>query len=122
MAKKEESSKIVLERVYNVPLRREYLKAPNWRRTPKALKALREFIAKHMKSENVLIGKHANEYIWGKGIRNPPHHIKVKALKDDKGTVKVELVELSAREKRDDEIELPLGDENGSPSLSRYFR
>ena len=105
MAKKEESSKIVLERVYNVPLRREYQKAPNWKRTPKAVKALREFISKHMKSENVIIGKYANLHLWKHGIKNPPHHIKVNAVKDDKGKVIVELVELSARAKRQMEKE-----------------
>ncbi len=100
MAKKEESKKI-LERVYNVPLRREYLKVANWRRTHKAVKALREFIAKHMKSEDVIIGKYANQFLWKNGIRNPPHHIKVNAVKDENGRVVIELVELSARDKRD---------------------
>ena len=57
MAKKEEKPKTVLERVYIVPLRKEFQKVASWRRTEKAVKALREFIAKHMKSENVIIGK-----------------------------------------------------------------
>jgi len=100
MAKKTEAPKTVLERVYNVPLRREYLKAPNWKRTPKAVKALREFVSKHMKSENVLIGKYANLLLWKHGIKKPPHHIKVNAVKDDKGQVKVELVELPGKAKR----------------------
>ena len=100
MAKKEEPKK-TLERVYNVPLRREYLKVANWRRTQKAVKALREFIAKHMKSEDVVIGKYANQFLWKHGIKNPPHHIKVNAVKDESGRVVVELVELSARDKRD---------------------
>lgn len=101
MAKKEAAPKTVLERVYNVPLRKEYQKAPNWRRTPKAVKALRQFISKHMKSENVLIGKYANLELWKHGIKNPPHHIKVNAVKDDKGVVKAELVELSGKAKRE---------------------
>src|SRR3989338_6032614 len=100
MAKKEEPKK-TLERVYNVPLRREYLKVANWRRTQKAVKALREFIAKHMKSEDVVIGKYANQFLWKHGIKNPPNHIKVNAVKDESGRVVVELVELSARDKRD---------------------
>lgn len=101
MAKKEDKPKIVLERTYNVPLRREFQKAPNWRRTKKAVKALREFISKHMKSDNVLIGRYANELLWKHGIKNPPHHVKVNAVKDDKGTVKVELVELPGKAKRE---------------------
>jgi len=101
MAKKEEKSKIVLERVYNVPLRKEFQKVADWRRTKKAVKALREFIAKHMKSKDVVIGKYANQYLWKDGIRNPPHHVKVTATKDDKGKVTVELAELSAKAKRE---------------------
>ena len=102
MAKKEEAPKTVLERVYNVPLRREYQKAPNWKRTPKAVKALRQFISKHMKSENVVIGRYANELLWKKGMKNPPHHVKVNAVKDEKGKVTVELVELPGKAKREE--------------------
>ena len=93
MATKEES-RIVLERVYNVPLRREAHKAPKYRRAKKAMIALREFVAKHMKTdpENVKIGEHANLTIWKQGMQYPPHHIKVKAAKQDDGKVIVELV------------------------------
>jgi len=80
-----------LERTYNVPLRKEYMKAPRWNRTKKAVTALRQFLAKHMKSENVLLSKELNEEMWKHGIKNPPHHVKVKATKDDKGVVKAEL-------------------------------
>ncbi|MBW2977116.1 60S ribosomal protein L31 [Candidatus Woesearchaeota archaeon] len=108
MAKKEEKSKIVLERVYNVPLRKEFQKVASWRRTEKAVKALREFISRHMKSENVIIGRYANQFLWKNGIKNPPHHIKVTALKDEKGKVDVELTELSAKAKREIEKETKL--------------
>ncbi|MEK6905511.1 MAG: 50S ribosomal protein L31e [Nanoarchaeota archaeon] len=80
-----------LERTYNVPLRKEYMKAPRWNRTKKAVIALRQFLAKHMKSENVLLSKELNEEMWKHGIQNPPHHVKVNAVKDDKGVVKADL-------------------------------
>lgn len=101
MAKKEETSKIVLERVYNVPLRREFLKVANWRRTEKAVKALKQFISKHMKSDNVVLSRYVNKELWKHGIKNPPHHVKISAKKDDKGRVTVELAELSAKAKRE---------------------
>lgn len=88
MAKTTEKS---LERTYNVPLRKEYMKAPRWNRTKKAVTALRQFLAKHMKSEEVKLSKELNEEMWKHGIKNPPHHIKVKAVKDEKGVVKAEL-------------------------------
>jgi large subunit ribosomal protein L31e len=95
MAKKEEQKpKTMLERIYNVPLRKGCQKAPKWKRTKKAVSVLREFIAKHMKSEDVKIGKYLNQRLWQHGIRNPPHHIKVSASKDEEGKVFVELADL----------------------------
>ena len=93
MAKKEEDSKPVLERVYVIPLRRETLKVPSFKKANKAAKAIREFISKHMKSENVVIGRYLNLKLWSHGAKNPPHHVKVNAIKDDKGKVFVELVD-----------------------------
>lgn len=122
MAKKQESSKFVLERAYNVPLRRESRKVANWRRTQKAAKGLKEFLAKHMKVENrdvrlVKIGRYANEYLWRHGIRNPPHHIKVVAKKDDKGIVYAELegapIEKPKEEKKGKKKEVPKEEKNG---------
>jgi len=103
MAKKEEKFKVVLERTYIVPLRKDYLKAPSWRRTPRAVKFLRDFMLRHMKGEKVLIGRFANELLWKHGMKNPPRKLHVHAIKDDKGVVKVELVQLPAAARRQDE-------------------
>ena len=91
MAKKEETSKKVLERVYIIPLRRETLKVPPFRKANKAMKAIKEFISKHMKSNEVVVGKYLNLKVWSHGAKNPPHHVKVNVVKDDKGKVVVEL-------------------------------
>ncbi|MCK4522278.1 MAG: 60S ribosomal protein L31 [Nanoarchaeota archaeon] len=96
---KETPGKVVLERVYNVPLRKEWLKTPKYRRSKKAVTALKEFLIKHMKSENVKIGRYANLFIWKHGIKNPPHHVKVSVTKDDKGLVFAELVDSPKKEK-----------------------
>jgi len=92
MAKKEEKSKVVLEREYVIPLRKEFQKAPKYKRAKKTIKALKEFLAKHMKSDNIKIGKYLNLKIWEHGIKNPPHKVKVKTEKYDDGLVKAELV------------------------------
>ena len=42
MAAKKETK--IIERTYNVPLRKEYRKVPRWKRTKKAVKALKEFL------------------------------------------------------------------------------
>lgn len=80
-----------MERTYNIPLRREWLKVPRYKRAKKAAKALREFVSRHMKSDDICIGTYANMEIWKNGIRNPPHHIKVNTKKLEDGKVLVEL-------------------------------
>ena len=92
MAKKEDTSKTILERVYVIPLRRETLKVPYFKKANKAMKAVREFIARHMKTEDISIGRHLNLKIWQHGAKNPPHKVKINAVKDYKGKVFVELV------------------------------
>lgn len=91
MAKKEAKPETVIERSYNIPLRKEWLKAPKWKRSKKAAKAAREFLQRHMKSDNVKLGKYLNEAIWKNGGKNPPHHVKVEAAKDSEGVVRAEL-------------------------------
>jgi len=91
MAKKEESPKTVLERTYVIPLRMETLKAPAYRKAKKAITAVKQFIAKHMKSSDIKLGKYLNLEIWKNGIKNPPNKVKIIATKNDKGTVFVEL-------------------------------
>ncbi len=81
----------ILERTYTVPLRKEFRKSPRWKRTKKAVIALREFLVKHMKSENVRIGKELNEALWVRGIKHPPHKVKLVARKDAEGVVTAEL-------------------------------
>src|SRR3989338_4647029 len=91
MAKKEES-KIVLERTYNVPLRKYFASERYYKRTKRAVSGLMEFLQQHMKSKDIKIGKYLNLEIWKHGIKNPPHHVNIKVTKDDKGVVMAELV------------------------------
>lgn len=88
---KEESPKIVLERTYTIPLSRELLKVPAYKKAKKAVRTVQAFIRKHMKAEKVLVGQHLNMKLWEHGIKNPPKNVKVTTTKDDKGVVRVEL-------------------------------
>lgn len=108
MAKKEESSKVILERVYVIPLRRETLKVPNFKKANKAMRAVREFIAKHMKTQNVFVGKYLNLKIWKHGAKNPPGKVKVNATKDDKGKVVVELFDAPKEKPKVEEMKKPV--------------
>jgi len=72
-----------LERTYNIPLRSEWLKVPRYKRAKKAIVGLKTFVMKHMKTKTVSVGKFANEAIWARGMKSPPHHLKVTILKKD---------------------------------------
>jgi len=82
-----------IERVYNVPLRKEFQKVSRWKKTRKAVFALRSFLEKHMKSDDIKLSRELNEKLWKNGIKNPPHHVKISVTRDDKGMVRAELFE-----------------------------
>ena len=92
------------EQTYIIPLRKEFQKAPKYKRAKKAVNAVREYVQKHMKTDDVLIGPKLNLKIWEHGIKNPPHHVKVTAVMDDKeGVARVELFgfEFKKKEKKE---------------------
>lgn len=88
------------KKVYNVPLRKNWIKVPKWRRSKRASNHLKEFLIRHTKSENVKIGRWLNEAIWKHGGENPPGTVKVKVTEDKEGNWNAELFELSTRAKR----------------------
>jgi large subunit ribosomal protein L31e len=97
MAKKEKAQPT--ERTYTIPLRKAFSRVPIYRRTPRAVKAVREFLQRHMKSTTIHIGKRLNEELWKRGIRNPPHKVKVTVTKDENNIVKAELFGHALEEK-----------------------
>lgn len=86
-------------RTYNIPLRKEWLKVPKWRRSKRAATALKEFLIKHTKAKEVKIGKWANELLWKKGAKNPPAKINV-TVKLEKDIARAELTTLPPKAKR----------------------
>jgi large subunit ribosomal protein L31e len=89
-------TKKTLEREYIIPLRKFWLRAPKHKRAKKAIRVIKEFLAKHMKAEfdDVKVEKWLNNEMWRKGITSPPAKVKVKVTKDEKGIVRAELVDL----------------------------
>ncbi len=106
MAKEKKTEKL-FERTYTIPLRSEWLKAPRYRRAKKAIRAMKEFLAKHMKVKDreldkIKIDNWVNRAIWSRGIKNVPHKITVKATKYSDETVSVELLGLPKSFKAED--------------------
>lgn len=97
MVKKTETKTEKLEREYVIPLRRQVKKAVRYKKTPKAIKTIKEFLVKHMKIydrdlSKIKIDKYLNEFVWFRGIKRPPAKIKVKAIKEG-DVVRVTLAE-----------------------------
>ena len=87
-----------LEREYTIPLRNEWRKVASYRRTGRAVKEIKKFIARHMKVadrdlDKVKLDIYLNNEIGYRGKKKPPAKIKVRAIKEG-GIVKVELAEM----------------------------
>lgn len=97
MAKPKAEPKVVLEREYVVPLRKGWLKVPKYKRANKAVKTLKEFIARHMKLydddlRKVKLDMILNNELRFRGMKKPLAKVKVKAIKYDNDIIRVELV------------------------------
>jgi large subunit ribosomal protein L31e len=75
-----------MERIYTIPLR-DVKKVPRTKRAQKAVIYIRSFLQKHMKSEDIIIDMGLNEKIWERGIQKIPSKIRVKAEKQEDGSV-----------------------------------
>ncbi len=86
-----------LSKEYVIPLRRIWIRVPEYRRAGKAIKAIKKFIAKHMKVaerdlDKVKLDVYFNNEIWFRGRASPPAKVKVRAIKEG-DIVRVEFAE-----------------------------
>ena len=85
---------VEVERIYSLRLRQKMKKYPRWLRAKKAVKFIRKFLSRHMKTDikNVKIDLSINEKIWERGGKKVPTKIRIRAVKFDDGIVEAELV------------------------------
>lgn len=98
MAEKKEIKIEKTEREYVIPLREKCRPVPRYKKTNKAVKTIKEFLAKHMTIRDRDLNKikldvYLNEFLWHRGIKHPPHKVKIKAIKEG-DIVKVELADM----------------------------
>ena len=90
-----------IEREYVIPLRHKTIMVPRYKKANKAIRTIKEFLVRHMKIRDrdlnkIKIDSLLNETVWSRGIKKPPHKIKVKVIQEvGKDEVRVELVNLS---------------------------
>ncbi|MAG26206.1 hypothetical protein CMI47_11670 [Candidatus Pacearchaeota archaeon] len=83
---------------YTIPLRKAWLKKASYRRAGQASKAIKQFVARHMKvpdrdTSKVKIDQYLNQELWFRGRAKPPAKIKVKVTKSE-DLFKVELADI----------------------------
>jgi len=95
----EETKPKTVGKEYVIPLRRSWINLPRYKRTARAIKEIKEFVAKHMKvpdrdTSKVKVDVYLNNDLWFRGRKKPPAKIKVKATQEGE-LVKVEFVDMS---------------------------
>jgi large subunit ribosomal protein L31e len=78
------------EKIYTINLTEAYKKALR-RRSPYAVRIVKEHVKTHTKAKEVRIGKNLNEAIWVRGIKRPARSVRVKVVRDG-DIAKVELM------------------------------
>ena len=77
-----------LERVHTINLGKVLL-TPNNQRAKRAINMVKEYAARHMKTEDIKIEESLSHQIWKRGIKHPPRKIRVMMTKTDEGFVLV---------------------------------
>ncbi|TMI07830.1 hypothetical protein E6H34_07095 [Candidatus Bathyarchaeota archaeon] len=85
-AEEEEEIEIVEEKFYDLNLRRIWT-APREKRTPRAVRYVRQYAAQRMKTDNVSLSEETNSLLWNRGISKPPRKIRIRVVKDKEGKV-----------------------------------
>lgn len=86
-AEGEEEIEVVEEKIYTIPLRHVWVVTARGKRAPRAVRDVRDFVARHMKAEEVAISNEVNAALWARSINKPPRRITVRAVKDKEGKV-----------------------------------
>jgi large subunit ribosomal protein L31e len=79
-----------MERTYTIPLRKAFLKTPIYVRTNRAVREVRKYLQKHMKTEDVRLGEELNKALWARGDSKPPSRVTVN-VKMEENTAYAEL-------------------------------
>ena len=76
-----------------VPLRNAW-NITRYKRAPRAMQIIREQVIRHLKvreDEELYIDEEVNEYIWKRGIENPPRKVKLLVIRHDEPDIPVEV-------------------------------
>ena len=83
------------DKVVIIPLRHQSRKSAKNMRKNRAIREIRAFLARHMRTEpsKVSISQQLNEFLWKGGLHNTPPKIKVRVSTDEEGKVSARLMD-----------------------------
>jgi len=87
-------SQEAIENIYTIPFYPRLNKTAPYKRTPRAIRLLKEYIVKHTKADFIIITNELNEFMWKRGIQKPPRKVKVRAIVETIDEEKIATVEL----------------------------
>jgi large subunit ribosomal protein L31e len=73
------------EKIFTINLRKLTLKAPKWEKSKKSVALIRNFLKRHMKTDEIKLDKSITEEIWKRGSQRPPAKIRIKAYETEEG-------------------------------------
>ena len=103
----------MVERIYTINLRRLTTKAAKWEKSKKSVAIIKDFLKRHMKTEEIKLDKSITEEIWKRGNQKPPRKIRIKVTETEEGekdekrkVVKAELLGIIPLEEPKKEVKL----------------
>ncbi len=69
------------EKIFTIPLRKAF-RSERTTRAKKAMSLIKDFLERHMKAEEIKIGKSINDSVWSRGIQKPPRRVRIHATKE----------------------------------------
>ncbi|KAI8927453.1 60S ribosomal protein L31 [Entophlyctis helioformis] len=70
-----------ITREYTIHLHKRVYNTTFKKRAPKAVKIIRDFASKAMKTTDVRIDPSLNQYLWKRGVKAVPHRIRVRVTR-----------------------------------------
>jgi len=73
------------EKIFTINLRKLALRESKWKKSKKSVALVRNFLKKHMKTDEIKLDKSITEEIWKRGSHKPPAKIRIKAYETEEG-------------------------------------
>jgi len=81
------------EKVFVINIRKGILEKPRWERSKHAVRFVRNFLKKKMKTDKIKLDNSISQAVWARGATKPISKIKVQVEKDEEGVAVAKLIE-----------------------------